>query len=68
MVSAAGPQDEDRQRPALSVLDVAMMSPVECYGTIVFLLGHPDPAVQRALSDAVSRVVTRTRAAVPPPA
>ncbi len=56
-----GPADEDRQRPALTILDVMTLVPTEVYGVVTLLAASQDPAVQRALSDAVTRVMVRTR-------
>jgi hypothetical protein len=58
----------ERQRPAVTVLDVIAMSPIECYGVLATLAIDRDPAVTLALSCAVARILDRTRAAGPPPA
>lgn len=59
-------EDSERQRPAVSILDVITLGPVEAYAVLVHIAEEPDPAVARALSDAVSRVLMRTRPPAPP--
>ena len=51
-----------RQRPAITILDVISLSPVEAYGVLATLAVSPDPAVSRALSCAVARILAKTRA------
>ena len=54
--------DTERQRPAVTILDVITLSPVEAYGVLATLAIDQDPAVSRALSCAVARILDRTRA------
>ena len=50
-----------RQRPAVTVLDVVQLSPLEAFAIVATLAADPDPAVSRALSAAVRRILSRTR-------
>jgi hypothetical protein len=52
----------DIEPQRLSAVDIASLSPVEAYAVLVHLAGNPDPAVAEALTDAVRRVLARTRA------
>ena len=52
----------DIEPQRMSATDVASLSPVEVYATLVHLAGHPDPVVTEALLDAVRRVLGQTRA------
>jgi hypothetical protein len=55
--------EEERPRPAVTTLDVIMLSPVESYAVLAQLASDPDRAVSRALRRAVDRILTRTRVA-----
>ena len=52
----------ERQRPAVSILDVITLAPIETYAILVDLAGSNDPVVITALSSATRRVLMRTRA------
>ena len=51
----------DIQPERMSAIDVASLSPVECYAVLVHLAGNPDPVVASALIDAARRTLARTR-------
>jgi hypothetical protein len=54
--------DEPDIKPLrLSSVDIASLSPVECYAILVHLAGSQDPSVTGALIDATRRVLARTR-------
>jgi hypothetical protein len=50
-----------RPRQAVTVLDIVMLSPLECYAVVATMATDPDPVVSVALSDAVRRILARTR-------
>lgn len=51
----------DIQPERMSAIDVASLSPVECWSILVTLAGNPDPAVAEALLDATRKILARTR-------
>lgn len=51
-------RDEQKR---LTAVDVAQLSTVEVYGSLVLLAGHRDPVVAAAVVDAVQDILQRTR-------
>jgi hypothetical protein len=47
--------------PRLSAVDIASLDARECRAALLLLAGHEDPAIAAAVTEAVARVLSRTR-------
>jgi hypothetical protein len=55
------PDQPDIEPQRMSAVDIASLSPIECYAILTTIAGDPDPVVTAALVDATRKILARTR-------